>query len=489
MKVNKLHELHEAATNKLNEDTVKQNGKWVNKGKEGTHGKFRTKKAADAQRKAMFANGYKEGLCEGAISGTQRDFTYEQLADWEKELYSELNKNDIYPEDGTFYKSPDKLVDLELTLYIEGDWKHDHQFVEDVVEEFCEKHNMYIVKHSQQTIGYSDSDWYKAEHKWFIEMDEDGKTNETVATFRKMFAPINESANYEYINLGYFNKVKYSATEYDDGRIFITSHHPYDDSEYHWAMSKDGGNKFIIYINSPGQKVEIFESNPGAEYFDVVERLSELDKKSNIRPRMVHEDWLDDLDDSELDADIENAKLTTQPEQEFSSADTSQNQLASVFKQVDKRGEFVPETINLDYGGGRYDQGTDFMSKRGIKNLVYDAFNRNAAHNRRVENYINRNGGADTSTCANVLNVIKEPAIRHSVIQNIYDLLKPNGTAYFTTYEGNKSGKGDTSIKRQGIATSYQNHRDTKTYIEEIEDVFGKGNVSIKNKVITAVKR
>ena len=48
----------------LNEDTVKQNGKWVNKGKEGTHGKFKTKKEADAQRKAMFANGYKESLTE-----------------------------------------------------------------------------------------------------------------------------------------------------------------------------------------------------------------------------------------------------------------------------------------------------------------------------------------------------------------------------------------------------------------------------------------
>lgn len=46
------------------EDTVKQGKYWVNKGKEGTHGKFKTKKAADAQRKAMFADGYsaKEGL-------------------------------------------------------------------------------------------------------------------------------------------------------------------------------------------------------------------------------------------------------------------------------------------------------------------------------------------------------------------------------------------------------------------------------------------
>lgn len=49
----------------LKEDTVKQGSSWVNKGKEGTHGKFKTKKGADAQRKAMFANGYKEGLNEG----------------------------------------------------------------------------------------------------------------------------------------------------------------------------------------------------------------------------------------------------------------------------------------------------------------------------------------------------------------------------------------------------------------------------------------
>ena len=51
----------------LREDTIKQGNAWVNKGKEGTHGKFRTKKEADAQRKAMFARGYKgESLNESA---------------------------------------------------------------------------------------------------------------------------------------------------------------------------------------------------------------------------------------------------------------------------------------------------------------------------------------------------------------------------------------------------------------------------------------
>ena len=46
---------------KLKEDTEEtRSGKWVNRGDTGeTHGTFKTKKEADAQRKAMFARGYK----------------------------------------------------------------------------------------------------------------------------------------------------------------------------------------------------------------------------------------------------------------------------------------------------------------------------------------------------------------------------------------------------------------------------------------------
>lgn len=44
----------------LKENTVKQGNKWVNKGDSGkTHGKFNTKREAEAQRKAMFASSYK----------------------------------------------------------------------------------------------------------------------------------------------------------------------------------------------------------------------------------------------------------------------------------------------------------------------------------------------------------------------------------------------------------------------------------------------
>ena len=55
----------------LHEDTVKQGKYWVNKGDEGTHGKFRTKKAADEQRKAMFARGYKAEALEESCSINQ----------------------------------------------------------------------------------------------------------------------------------------------------------------------------------------------------------------------------------------------------------------------------------------------------------------------------------------------------------------------------------------------------------------------------------
>ena len=70
-------------TEPLTEDTVKQNGKWVNKGEEGTHGKFKTKKEADAQRKAMFANGYKAEALKEANYGGAYDIDPEMF--WTKD--------------------------------------------------------------------------------------------------------------------------------------------------------------------------------------------------------------------------------------------------------------------------------------------------------------------------------------------------------------------------------------------------------------------
>lgn len=76
----------------FNEDTIKKsNGKWTNKGKDGEHGEFDTKKQADAQRKAMFANGYRESMNEEAIQvkGYSKKDEYD-------EILQSHNDTDIY---------------------------------------------------------------------------------------------------------------------------------------------------------------------------------------------------------------------------------------------------------------------------------------------------------------------------------------------------------------------------------------------------------
>lgn len=168
-------------------------------------------------------------------------------------------------------------------------------------------------------------------------------------------------------------------------------------------------------------------------------------------------------------------------EQEFSSANTSINssKLPAVFNKV----KFNPGTINLDYGGGKFDNATEFLANQDVDNLIFDKFNRSDEHNKNVIKKIRQNGGADTATCSNVLNVIKERDIRvNEVIKNIYSLLKSGGTAYFTVYEG--TGAGDSRETKAG----YQLNKKTADYVEEIEEIFGKGNVVRKGSVIIAKK-
>ena len=78
--------------NDLEEGTVKtRKGKWVNKGKAGTHGTFNTKKEADAQRKAMFASGYKgESLKENVYVD---DSTKKQLIKQAEKVSNDIIKD------------------------------------------------------------------------------------------------------------------------------------------------------------------------------------------------------------------------------------------------------------------------------------------------------------------------------------------------------------------------------------------------------------
>ena len=150
--------------------------------------------------------------------------------------------------------------------------------------------------------------------------------------------------------------------------------------------------------------------------------------------------------------------------QEFTSENTSINsgKLPAVFNMV----SFEPGTVNLDYGGGRFDNVAEYLAPLDVINLVYDPYNRTKEHNQDVIKLIREHGGADTATCSNVLNVIKEPEVRLNVLKNINKLVKPSGTVYITVYEG--SGKGNEGPTKAG----YQLNRKTADYLEEIQQVF-----------------
>lgn len=230
----------------------------------------------------------------------------------------------------------------------------------------------------------------------------------------------------------------------------------------------------VIHIDDEdGTWVKIEAPNPES----AVDYLLEVMKSENPDATYIrvdidntHKEW-----NKATNEDAEDVELDT-PEQKYSSAKTSINstKLPAIFGLVD----FEQGTINLDYGGGKFDNATEALSERGVTNLIYDPFNRSKEHNDKVLSTVRENHGADTITCSNVLNVIAEPVVRLSVISNIRKLLKSTGVAYFTVYEGSGSGEGKET------SSGYQLNRKTADYIQEIAQVFP--NTQRRGKLIIA---
>lgn len=160
--------------------------------------------------------------------------------------------------------------------------------------------------------------------------------------------------------------------------------------------------------------------------------------------------------------------------QEITSAKTSIKQVAGLFK--DKNAKFGK--TNIDVGGGRFSLVTDYLAERGTKNMVFDPYNRGVDENTATLRYLQNGGRTDTATCANVLNVIREPDARANVILEVAKCIRDGGTAYFTVYEGDGSGEG-----RQ-TSSGWQNNRKTADYVSEIGRYFD--DVQRKGKLIIA---
>lgn len=144
----------------------------------------------------------------------------------------------------------------------------------------------------------------------------------------------------------------------------------------------------------------------------------------------------------------------------ITSADTSIRQVPALFKWMPK----IPGSTNLDYGGGGYDRGTEYLAGFGVENLVLDPFNRSEAHNAQVSARLHRRL-ADTATLANVLNAISEPYDRKLALVLAKGLVKRSGVLYLACYRGKGDRPGPT---RKG----WQENRPVRSYLDEVRRVF-----------------
>lgn len=160
----------------------------------------------------------------------------------------------------------------------------------------------------------------------------------------------------------------------------------------------------------------------------------------------------------------------------FKSEKTSVNKVKTpaVFKKV----IFIPDTANLDYGGGKYDIATEYLDTLKVKNYIFDPYNRTQEENDLALS----KWDYDTATLSNVLNVIYEEDIRINILLEIKRHLKSRGKLYITVYEGDKTGVASVDLKKN----TCQLNKRLKDYISEVKLVFD--TYSIKNGVITCYK-
>lgn len=154
---------------------------------------------------------------------------------------------------------------------------------------------------------------------------------------------------------------------------------------------------------------------------------------------------------------------------------TSRRQVAAIVKAV----TWGRGTVNLDVGGGKFEETTDALAGLGVKNLVLDPFNRSAKHNEAVLRALQETP-ADTATLSNVLNVIERASDRRDALAVAREHLRAGGTLYVTVYEGNGDGRGGHT------ANGWQENRRLVDYLPEVRAVFP--TATRNGKVITAPK-
>lgn len=166
--------------------------------------------------------------------------------------------------------------------------------------------------------------------------------------------------------------------------------------------------------------------------------------------------------------------------QKYTSENTSIKQIPYGVKIVDKYFGWMPNTINFDIGGGKYNLMSNYLISKGVTNYVYDPYNRSEEHNLNVLN-VCCNGQSDTVTIFNVLNVIMEREIQIRLLKLADNALKYNGFLYVrSTYKNPNKISGVTK------SGSYQHYLTHVDYLEIVKEIFP--NACLKHDIIFVKK-
>jgi hypothetical protein len=284
--------------------------------------------------------------------------------------------------------------------------------------------------------------------------------------------------------------------------------------EFMWTIVKyDTSNGNISFISSPDFD-ETDEPIVGDSYLVKPNGIIKLTKqKDNFQ--IYHHKWLFVKDDyKEFDVDtskkrseywlsisdqINMAKIgysdywygTVLPllsnvwdtkEQEFTSAKTCIRIIPKPSKLLVLSGDLSSGSINLDIGGGKFEDNTNFLLSHGVTNYVYDPFNRTKEHNLEVISKTS-NGRSNTVTIFNVMNTIKEETIQLQVLEQSKNALKQGGKVYvYSNY------KDKTKSAGQSGKDKYQHHKLLGEYLDLVKKVYDNAYVDRKLQCIVGEK-
>jgi hypothetical protein len=143
------------------------------------------------------------------------------------------------------------------------------------------------------------------------------------------------------------------------------------------------------------------------------------------------------------------------------SPDTSINQVAAGFKKIDWKGV----KANFDVGGGKYDKGSNWlMDNHGVKNYIYDPYNRSSKYNK--ESLAKAKKEATVSTIFNVINVQENEKKMIELVKSAK--LPKTKHIYIIAYIKDPKNKGKAKPSKRG----YQANRSMDDYLRIVKKVY-----------------